>query len=120
MLSFKSPAYTKYFLVHSPNRLTTAFERKAFELLLLTQGCNKCLEEESVGPYYDLCSESRKFGELCSNRYCLFGGETVTVLISGRHTGRRASLEVAMESTTVRISPIYLRSLHSHKDAAAG
>ena len=87
---------------------------------MLTQGCNKCLEEESVGPYFDLRSESRTFGELCSNRYCLFGGETVNVLISGRHTGRRASLEVAMVSTMVRISPIYLRGLHSHKDAAVG
>ena len=73
-----------------------------------------------MGPYFDLRSESRKFGELCSNRYCLFGGETVNVLISGRHTGRRASLEVAMVSTMVRISPIYLRGLHSHKDAAVG
>ena len=72
-----------------------------------------------MAPYFDLRSESRKFGELYSNRYCLLGGETVNVLISGRHTGRRASLEVAMASTMVRISPVYLRSLHSHKDVAA-
>lgn len=38
--------------------------------------------EERVAPYFDLHSESQKFGELCSNRYRLLGGKAIRVLVS--------------------------------------